>query len=204
MNKIKHLNADQLARHARNVFISGGRQKIGAALIYRCLEMDPRHVLGLRCLSDMLDTDGTEHFSAAILEYILNGAGELTADERREIDDLLFLSKWTWGFAAHVDDRGDLKREDFQDRSKFKTDEAAYQAFLKELRGQVDDDETLMRGAHVLVGVLAGILKSRERGNAATMDSIFGDEIYDRDASYHEFMDQSTDDLDKLREELKQ
>ena len=54
---ISQLNADQLARHAFNIFLYHNRHVVGARLIFRALELDCREPTALRCLSDILDAE---------------------------------------------------------------------------------------------------------------------------------------------------
>ena len=115
MEKIKDLTASQLADFALNMFIHQGRHQIMAALIYRCLELDPRHPLGLRCLSDFLDWKGSESVSAIILEYIIQNNIPTSESSLKEHEQLLFRSKWVWGFSKHISGQTNLSMADFDD-----------------------------------------------------------------------------------------
>ena len=101
MIAIKELNASQLARHAFNVFLFSGRHVTGAKLIYRALALDPRNAEALRCLSDLLDAEGTEVFSAVVLEYALDEGTGISGEGRDVLDNLRFLAIWSWGFSSH-------------------------------------------------------------------------------------------------------
>lgn len=70
---IRDLAADQLARHAENVFLFQGRHQACARLSYHALRLDPNQPLAIRTLSDMLTGDqlqesGWEQLSAVALE----------------------------------------------------------------------------------------------------------------------------------------
>src|SRR5437870_2472118 len=114
MTVIADLSAAELGRHAFNVFLFAGRHQTGARLIYHALSKNSYKPLALRCLSDLLDTEGTEVFSGAVLEYALTSDSPLNAEERTELDDLRFLAIWSWGFSRHKSGQAFLPQEAFQ------------------------------------------------------------------------------------------
>ena len=178
--------AAQLARHAENVFLFQGRHVLGARLIYHALLLDPKNWSALQRLSDFMDSKGTEQLSAAVLEYMLAPDVGALPEVRQEVDNLLFLCKWTWGFSRHRSGRPDLAGEDFRDRRAFTVDEARYrQEFLDpvvslgggSLAGAV-------RATHALAGRLGGLLRHREYTRNVPLEEIFHPERYVRTPEY--------------------
>ena len=155
---IGQLNANQLARHAFNVFLYGSRHVVGARLIYRALELDPCEPGALRCLSDLLDSEGTEHLSGVTLEYALDPSTGVQGEERKELDDLRFLAIWSWGFSRHRSGEPHLSQETFRDRSAFLVDEEGYAAFLASVTGSDASLEYGFQAARTLCGAMAGFL----------------------------------------------
>lgn len=116
MTAIEDLSAQQVARHAFNVFLFSGRHQTGAKLIYHALRLDQTSAEALRCLSDLMDADGTQVFSGVVLEYALSESTGITGEDRRVLDDLRFMAKWSWGFARHKSGNPHLGQEAFADR----------------------------------------------------------------------------------------
>lgn len=195
---IEHLNAAQLARHAFNVFLFSGRHETGARLIFRSLELQPHDPLALRCLSDFFDAEGTEMFSAVVLEYALSEKLALGTEDRKTLDDLLFLSKWTWGFARHSSGSPHLAQADFADRSAFTMDAAGYGEFLGHALGPAGSLEAGFRAAHTLCGAMAGLLQHRDLGGKAGFDEAYHPEQFQKSAAYDEWLRTTTEELDEL------
>lgn len=198
MARIKDLTAPQLARHAFNVFMLQGRHVVGARLTYHALVLDPREGDALRCLSDLHDTKGTEQLSAVVLEYALSLEGAISDPQRKELDELLFMSKWMWGLSRHESGQTNLGRDDFRDRSRFHVDEAKYQEFLAPVIALGGSLEGAFRGAHTLAGAMGGLLAHQTFGAKAPLEEIFHPERFSRTAAYERWLREKTTDLDAL------
>ncbi len=203
MSAIRSLSASQLSRHAENVFLFQGRHVLGARLIYHALVLEPKGWSALRCLSDLLDVPSTRQLSGAVLEYVLEPGAGAPPKVREEIADLLFLSKWTWGYSRHRSGSTNLGWKDFRDREAFTVDEARYRA---EFLGPVVDLgggslAGATRGAHTLAGALGGLLKHRELGRMAPLEEIFHADRYVPTPVYEVFLAEDTADLDALETE---
>lgn len=198
MSKIKDLSAPQLARHAFNVFLFSGRHVTGARLIYHALRLDHREPEALRCLSDMLDAPGTEQLSAAVLEYALALEPAIPDPPRRILDDLLFQSKWSWGFSRHHSGEPHLLGEAFKNRHDFDVDNQRYQEFLDGVVGLAGSLDQALRGAHTLCGSMGGLLVHQTHGAKAPLDAIFETEAFVPTSQYAEWLETDTHELDAL------
>jgi hypothetical protein len=196
--RINDLDASQLARHAFNVFMFSGRHQQGARLIYRALEMDPHNTEALRCLSDLLDAEGTEVFSAVVLEYALSEEVGLQGEERKTLDDLLFLAKWSWGFSRHNSGEPYLKQEDFADRSAFVIDEAGYNSFLQSLLESCGSLQNGFNAAQTLCGTMAEFLVHEQLGGEAEMTEIVHPERFHLTVTHAVWLESSTKEFDAL------
>jgi len=155
MPTIAQLSPAQLGRHAPNVFMYGGRHADGARLIYHALRRDPAQPEALRRLSGLFDTKGTEQLSAVVLELAL-ALGALPDDDRKALDDPLFLAKWGWGFSRHRSGDVHLAGEAFEDRSAFVMDELRHGEYLGSVIACGGSVEGAFRSAHVLCGCMGG------------------------------------------------
>jgi hypothetical protein len=198
MATIGQLTAQQLARHAFNVFLFSGRHQTGARLIYRALELDPRDAQALRCLSDLLDADGTHVFSGTVLEYALSETTGIAGDEREVLDSLRFLAKWSWGFSRHKSGESHLAQEAFADRSMFIVDEERYKEFLAQLIGSAGSLQKAFESAHALCGAMAGFLLHREHGGTAGLEESLHPERFVRTDAYSQWLHGGTEELDAL------
>jgi hypothetical protein len=195
---IEQLSAQQVARHAFNVFLFSGRHQTGAKLIYHALRLDQKNAEALRCLSDFMDADGTQVFSGVVLEYALSESTGITGEDRKMLDDLRFLAKWSWGFARHKSGSSNLGQEAFEDRTAFVVEEDRFRSFLAEVLGPSGSLQDGFRGAHTLCGSMAGFLTHRELGgNAGIEESVHADRFSETPA-YREWLKTSTDELDAL------
>jgi hypothetical protein len=188
MTTIARLSPAQLGRHATNVFMYGGRHVEGARLIYHALRRDPAQPEALRCLSDLLDAKGTEQLSAVVVEYAL-ALGALPDDDRKALDDLLFLAKWGWGLSRHRNGDVHLAGEAFEDRSAFVMDEQRYGEFLL---------EGAFRSAHVLCGCMGGLLAHKRLGSKAPLAAIFSAGDFEDTPEYSKWLESDTSELDGL------
>jgi hypothetical protein len=199
--RISDLNSAQLARHAFNVFLfAGGRHATGGKLIYRALQLDPRNAEAIRCLSDFMFGDGTEVFSAVALEYGLSEQLNLTTAERKVLDDLLFISKWTWKFAKHKSGNPTLRQEDFADRSAFEVDEVRYQEFLKPLLDSAGSIEKAFNAAHTLSGILVGFLVHQDPSKKIGVEESLFPERFNTSPAFQLWLGSDTNELDALEE----
>jgi len=201
---IGQLNAKQLARHAFNVFLFSGRHETGAKLIYRAVELDPRNIDALRCLSDLLDVDGTEVFSGVVLEYALSESVPKNDEELKELDDLLFLAKWSWGFSRHTSGNIHLAQEDFIDRSVFVVDEIRYEEFLDQILSRTCSLHDGLKSAHTLCGKIAGILAHETFGESPGIEEFIYPKRFQIKTTYDDWLQSSTEELDSLEEVRKQ
>lgn len=129
----------------------------GMRLAYLALELNAKEPLGLRCLSDLFDNEGTEILSAIVLEYALAPSTGLPEPVWRELDDLRFLAKWSWKFSRHKTGNPHLSGEAFKVRSDFEVDEDKYQAWLADFLGSDTLNEGFKR-AHTFAGAVCGLL----------------------------------------------
>lgn len=196
--RIADLTPAQLARHATNVFLFEGRHIVGARLIYHALALDPHQGEAMRALSDFLDQDGTENLSAAVMEYALTPASGIDAGARPGIEECLFRSKWWWGMSKHDSGLTSLEDKDFADRSHFIPNEPRYREWLGFVLDRAGSLANAFRGAHTLVGALAGLLAHREKGKKATLEEIFQPERFARTPAYDEWLAGDTAALDEL------
>jgi hypothetical protein len=204
MAQIRELSAAQLARHATNVFLFAGRHRTGARLIFRALELEPYQPQALRGLSDLLDREGTEQLSAAVLEYALAQGSPISADEKKELDDLLFLAKWTWKFSRHEEGATGIAWEDLADRSKFIVDDQRYDEFLGQIVTEAGSIESAFRSAHTLIGVMGGLLEHRELGSNAPLDEVLHPEKFRVTTEYEEWLLSDTAELEELERARKE
>ena len=199
MPKIVELSASQLARHAFNVFMfAGGRHVTGARLIYHALALNPNEPQGIRCLSDFLDSDGTEVLSAISLEYALSPESLLPLEARKELDDLRFLALWTWGFSKHVSGKPHLGGDVFKKRSEFAVDQPRYQDFMQPAIRHAGSLKAGFEAAHRLVGALGGLLTHLQLGATAPITEVFYPDRYGRTSEYDLWLASDTAELDSL------
>ncbi|MES2823230.1 MAG: hypothetical protein V4732_06500 [Pseudomonadota bacterium] len=196
---IKQLNANQLARHAFNVFLFSGRHVTGAKLIYRALELDSHNAVALRNLSDFMDAPGTETFSAVALEYALCESTGIVGEPRKILDDVLFLAKWSWSFSKHNSGNPHLGKEAFSDREAFTVDQVRYKQFLDQTIIHAGSLENAFRAAHLLCGILAGFFTHKLGGKVGIEESFHADRFI-RAPIYQEWLESSTEELDALEE----
>lgn len=196
--RIKDLDASPLARHAFNVFMFSGRQQQGARLIYRALEIDPHNAEALRCLSDLLDAEGTEVFSAVVLEYALSDAVGIQGAERKTLDDLLFLAKWSWGFSRHSSGEPYLKQEDFADRLAFVIDEEGYASFLQSLLEPCGSLQNGFKAAQTLCGTMAEFLVHEQLDEETEITEIVHPERFHLTIAHAVWLESSTKEFDAL------
>ena len=200
MAAIRDLTPGQLARHAFNVFLFSGRDVIGARLTYRALSMDNNEPLGLRCLSDLMDRDPLQMYSAAALEYGVSPSTTMAAGDRTRLDDHLFFSKWCWGFSKHVSGSSELSGADFARREDFALDEASYRAWFNELLAPAGSLGNAYHSALRLVGIMGGLVQHRTLGMKGGLDDLVRDDLYELTPFYAQWSASSTDDLDLLEE----
>jgi hypothetical protein len=201
MTRIADLTAAQLARHATNTFIFRGRQETGTRLAYHALALEPKQPEGLARLSDFLDIEGGQPFSAVVLEYGCSEEGGLPVADRATLQELRFLALWSWGFSRHRSGRTELGQEEFADRSQFVFDLDRYQAFVGSVVSRAGSLSAGLRSAHTLAGLLAGLLTHRELGGQAGFEEIYHPERFVHTPEYAEWLSSSTDELDRLEEE---
>lgn len=194
---IEELSARELARHAFNVFLFVGRHTTGMRLTYRALELDDREPLAIRCLSDLLDGEGTEILSAIALEYGLAPSTGISGPAWSELDDLRFLSKWTWKFSTHKSGNPHLAGDAFKIRQDFDVDHAKYQAWLEDFLG-TDSLESGFRRVHTFAGAVGGLLtpvdSSAPKGAAYTVRP----EQFTQGPEYKSWLKESSTELDAL------
>ena len=199
--RIEQLSAQQVARHAFNVFLFAGRHETGAKLIYHALRLDSKNAIALRCLSDFLDKEGTQFFSGVVLEYALSGPTGIAGEDRKTLDDLRFLAKWSWGFSRHNSGSPNLGQEDFANRTAFTVDEDRYRAFLDELLVQAGTLPNGFKAAHTLCGAMAGFLKHRDLSGHAGVEESLHSERFSETPAYSEWLTTLADELDALERE---
>lgn len=195
---IEKLSAQQIARHAFNVFLFSGRHQTGARLIYHALRLDRANAEALRCLSDLLDADGTQTFSGVVLEYALSEEAGIAGAARTELDDLRFLAKWSWGFSRHKSGNPHLGQEDFADRTTFVVDEDRYQEFLAQILKPAGSLSNGFIAAHTLCGAMAGFLVHRDFGGKVDIGESVHPERFAETPAYLEWLKTPTDELDAL------
>jgi hypothetical protein len=199
--RIADLTATQLARHATNTFVFWGRQETGTRLAYHALVLDPKQPEGLARLSDFLDIEPAQPFSAAVLEYGCAQEAGLPAEARTTLQEARFHALWSWGFSRHQSGRTELGWEDFADRSQFTFDEGRYQAFIGSVLDRAGSLGNALRSAHALAGALAGLLTHRELGPQAPFEELYHPERFVRTPAYAEWLSSPADQLDHLEEE---
>ena len=201
MARIADLTATQLARHATNTFVFWGRQETGTRLAFHALVLDSKQPEGLVRLSDYLDIEPGQPFSAAVLEYGCAEEAGLPTEARATLQESRFHALWSWGFLQHKSGRTELSWEDFDDWSQFTFDEGRYRAFIAPVLEGSGSLGNAFRSAHTLAGVLAGLLTHRELGPQAPFDELYHPEKFVRTPAYAEWLASSTDELDRLEEE---
>ena len=195
----RELGADALAEHAFNLFLYQGRHALGAKLIYEALRQDPYHVLALRCLADLLEQKGTEIFSAIVLEYARMYATIVEESELDALEEILFISKWSWGFARHASGKTELSMADFADRSQFITDHERYQTFLDEIFTRTESLETGFQAAHRVCGLMAQFVEHKEGIDAASQfEAIFNPQNFVMSDAHEAWLDSYDPVLDEL------
>jgi hypothetical protein len=195
---ISQLTAQQLARHAFNVFLFSGRHVTGARLIYHSLTLDRYEPEAIRCLSDLLDNDGTEIFSAVALDYALAPESPISPEARQTLDDLRFVAKWSWGFSRHRSGSPHLAGEQFNNRAEFEVDEPRYQEMLQQAVRPAGSLSRAFTAAHTLSGAMGGLLSHTRFGGRAPLDELFHPERFERTNDYDVWLASATDELDAL------
>src|SRR6266850_4123696 len=150
MATINELTPAQLSRHALNFYLINGRHVKGGRLIYHALKLERYEPTGLRCLSDFMASKGTEPFSAVVLEFGLADDSPVSTAAKKELDELRFLTKWSWGFARHASGSAHLSGEVFNDRSTFTVDDQRYRDFLDGVVKPAGSVEKAFVAAHTL------------------------------------------------------
>ncbi len=148
-----------------------------------------------------MDVEGTEVFSAVVLEYALSSSSGIAGEERQTLDDLRFLAKWSWGFSRHQSGSPHLDQGAFADRSAFEVDEDRYRDFLAQV---VNPAGSLPRGfeaAHTLCGAMAGFLTHQEFGGKAGVEESVHPDRFSETPAYREWLKTSTEELDALEVE---
>lgn len=204
--KIADLDADQLARHAENVFLFQGRHQACARLSYHALRLQPEHPLALRTLSDMLTGDalqesGWEQLSAAVLEYALRPGTAIPEADRAPLRDHLFMAKWSWAFVKRLDGQTTCTWEELQNRSLFREETERYAAFLAGVVDRCGSIESTFRAALTLGGVMGRLLVHRDRGVDAPIEEIFTPGNFVEAPAYAEWLASTTNPLDTLERE---
>jgi hypothetical protein len=198
---IHQLSPQQVARHAFNVFLFSGRHQTGAKLIYHALNINPKNADALRCLSDFMDADGTQVFSGVVLEYALSESTGIAGEDRRMLDDLRFLAKWSWGFSRHQSGTPHLGQEAFADRSAFVVEEDRYGEFLTQVIDPAGSLQNGFKAAHTLCGAMAGFLTHQKFGGEAGIEESMHPDRFSQTSAYAEWLKTSTDELDALERE---
>ena len=179
---ISTLFAENLATHAFNIFLTQGRHIEGARVIYHALRLQPHNPLALRCLSDFHANEGTEQFSAVTLEYALSEPCGIQGPNRQVIDDLRFLSIWSWGFSKHKSGAVNLDGTAFQTRDDFVFDAAGYKVFIDGLVARCGSLESACQASHRLTGVMAGFLRHVSKSSPSIEDVVDPTQFVETDA----------------------
>lgn len=159
MTTLAQLTPDQLAERALKIYQAQGRQVDGGRLLYRALELDPKHPVALRCLVDFLAHQGTEPFAAAVLEYALSPDCFLTTEEQKTLDDIRFIYLWSWRFSQHKISDAQLHRDAFAKREDFSVDHVRYEAFVNSVVSHAGSLEKAFLAALTLCGSVVHFLR---------------------------------------------
>jgi hypothetical protein len=197
MSSISTLSSENLATHAFNIFLTQGRHIEGARIIYHALKLHPQNPVALRCLSDFHAKEGTEQFSAVTLEYALSEACGIQGPYRQVLDDLRFLSIWSWGFSKHKSGSTNLDGAAFQTRDDFVFDATGYKSFVDGVVGRCGTLESACNASHCLTGVMAGFLRHISKPNPAIDEVIDPTQFIETDA-YIQWLQSSADHLIEL------
>lgn len=197
MPSISTLSAENLATHAFNIFLTQGPHIEGARVIYHALTLQPQHPVALRCLSDFHANEGTEQFSAVTLEYALSEACKIQGPYREILDDLRFLSIWSWGFSKHISGSTNLDAAAFQARGDFIFDATRYKVFVDGLVDRCGSLESACHASHRLTGVMAGFLRHVSKPSPAIKDVVDPTQFVETDA-YAQWLQSSADPLIEL------
>ena len=200
MKTIKDLSADELADYAFHVFLHSGRHAMGAGLIYRCLELDQYHPLGLRCLSDFLDWNGSESVSALVLEYLIDNNLAKTQESQAELERLLFTCKWVWGFSKHKSGDTQLSGTEFENEDDFAIDLKGYAQFKQSTFNMAGTWEGVLKGAHNLIGVYGGVAHSPSLTETHTPVDMLGITDFTAKPEYTEFLGLDTSQLEQVKQ----
>ena len=196
MKKIKNLTATELARYASNVFLYVGRNSICATLIYRCLELEPNHPVGLRALSDFFDQEGTEALSAIVLEYLIEAQLSLTPEAEQENKQLLFQAKWWWGFAKHKSGNTNLSAEELMKHEDFEVSEEQYQTFIGGLIEGLGSKKAVVENSVKLLGIYGGIINGDVISENDTLLDILKRNDLNLNGEYETYLNESTEELE--------
>jgi hypothetical protein len=198
---IGDLSASQLARHAANVFLFRGRHVEGFKLIYHALIKNRFEPLAIRCLSDYLDQDGLQVYSAIALEYGISPSSPLSPADRTELDDLLFLSKWTWGFSRHISGSKHLEGDEFKLRHNFTVDEIEYQHRLDQVIAPAGSLDAAFDASHRLAGLVGSLLRPRKSETKGGLEELVYPDHFEETPAYAKWLMTTTDELDRLEEQ---
>lgn len=187
MTTFAQLTADQLAERALNIYQTQGRQVEGGRLLYRALELDPKHPIALRCLVDFLAHQGTEPFAASVLEYALSPACILTTEEQKTLDDLRFIYMWSWRFSQHKLSDAQLQRDAFAKREDFSVDHARYEAFVNSVVSHAGSLEGAYQAALTLCGSAVHFLR-HTTSTAPGIDDCFNHTEFSTTQVYEEWL----------------
>lgn len=204
MKKVKDLNADELADYAFYVFVHTGRHATGAGLIYRCIELDKNNPLGLRCLSDFLDWRGTESISALILEHLIQNRLSKTPENQQELERLLFTCKWVWGFSKHRSGETNLTGNEFEDENAFEINVAGYEDFKQSTFEAVGNWDHLLRGAHHIIGLYAGLVSSPTLTETDSMIDTIQKNDFSTTAEYDPFLELDAQQFEEIKQAVQE
>lgn len=195
---VEQLGPDDLSRHAFNVFLMAGRQPVVGRLVFRALELNPRHPAALRYLSDFLNAPATQAFSAVVLEYALSPATGLGKEAFDKLNGLRFFDMWSWGYATHESGKLQLQEADFADRSKFELDGAGYCALVDRVLVPAGSLEAAFRAAHTLCGAMSGMLAHPQLGSDAGLFEALHPERFMKTNAYDAWLRSNTMELDAM------
>ncbi len=202
--KIVELNPDELADYAFKIFVLTGKNIMMARLIYRCLELDSNHPLGLRCLTDFLDRRGTEALSSVVLEYIIENNIPKTATSLNEHKTLLFRSKYFWGFSKHKNGNTNLGLDDFENRDQFIVNDQAYEDFINEAITAAGSKIEVINGAHNIIGLIGEVMFSPSIIGNHTSIEMLGFSDFEKLDAYDNFLQESTKKLEEVERKFQQ
>jgi hypothetical protein len=165
--RIKDLSADEIARETTKQFKHNGWGSLAGRLLYRGLELNPRHVDLLIGLSAYFNDEPHEKIpsdhgilSGLILDYALSLKDQLKPEERRVLEVERLKLMWKWGLAQNAADRKNRVGVNFEDPSQFDVDEVNFIKVLVHARA----GRTMQQGfamAHIRAGLRSGALTAK-------------------------------------------